>query len=170
MKTFMFVLRKIFALFCWIGSVLTILQLFTAHEQLVPYILFSSILWFYWGRVLWKNDERKIAINGFVYQLLVIAVFVAEFVACMLVGVAISGLMANFNPILTGWIFGILMTICLFALSPSKILPKRFFVAPESKPVADEAVANNNQEESNACSKPILKQFEESDHSKYMPK
>ena len=167
----MVVLRKILALLFWIGSACGVISLFNTPSQQVPYTLFSIILWFYWGYVLWKNDRRTVVINPYLYSLLVIAVFVAEFVVCLIIGSIISGIVSNYNQELVGWIFGVLMTFCLIKLAPSKILPKRFFVDKDVEEKND-STANTAQQDvpSEASSERILlKDFPASDHSRYIP-
>ena len=170
MQRFLFVLSKVLAVFCWVVAVFTAIGNLNAQAELVPYGLFNVVLWTYWGYVLWKNDKREITINGFVFALLIIAIFVAEFFVCMFIGATISGLVANFNPEVTGWIFAILMSFCVVALPPSKLLPKKFYVAanPVSQTVSEGEI-DSNQKESQSWTAPTPKQFEESDHSKYMP-
>lgn len=170
MKTFMFILKKLASIFCWIGAIFGVIGLFKAQASQVPYSLFSAILWFYWGCVLWKNDKRIIAINGFVFALLVIAIFVAEFVICMIIASVTSGCIANFAPEVTGWIFTILMSFCLFALAPSRLLPKRFYINEETGAPLAETITDVKSEKMESSPKSTLNQFEESDHTRYMPK
>ena len=132
MKRFMSVLRKVLSVFCWLGVLGTIIRTMDSTSEQLPYHLFSVVLWSYWGYVLWRNDKRDIAINGFVYALLTVAIFVAEFIICGIIGTTISGLVADFNPELTGWVFAFLMSFCVLELPPSRLLPKKFFVDESS--------------------------------------
>ena len=155
MDSLMYLLRKLLSLICFVGAASGAIRFINASDEQTPYSLFSTILWSYWGCIMWKKDNRMIAINGFLYTLLIIVIFIAELFVCMMIGTAISGLIANFNPTLAGWIFAISMTFCLFVLPPSKVLPKKVYINQESN-------ESNKTEESN--------EPKESDHSRYMPK
>ena len=140
-------MSKILAILFWLCSICQIWRLHSEsntrfYEQSVPMILFTAILFFYWGRILWKGDERKVAINGFLMTLMIVGIFIAEFVVCVLIGDSVAAFMANHNPVVANWVFAILMTICLYNFAPSNILPKRFFVVDEptlpTHPTSDE--------------------------------
>lgn len=148
---------KILAILFWLCSICQIWRLYSEsntrfYEQSVPMILFTAILFFYWGRILWKGDDRKIAINGWLMTLMIVGIFIVEIFACMFIGVTISDFMANGSPVVGNWVFMILMTFCLYNLAPSKILPKRFFIEDSNvepiKSIAEKDDQNLQQEES----------------------
>ena len=182
--TFLIVLKKIVAVMCWGNSISILYNLidnFGRGKDIIGYIpsgIFGAILFSYWGFALWKEPKKNVAINGWLMALLYIAVFIGEFILSLVCGLIVGMLLSictNCNPTeFVQWVSFTTMTICLFYFPPSKVLPKKFFVNNEEPTNTDSTIDINIQtlqksEQTEEGKKPLLKEFEESDHSRYMP-
>ena len=178
-------LRKIEAVLSWISALCSLVGAIVVviNKQIdqLPYSIFSVVLFTKWGFDLWKDDTRIIAINGCLMALLYVLVFFGELFACFFIGHFIVGFIAG---VLNGWgssyipemlndigpwISVALMIICLFKLSPSKVLPKRFFIEKNQCVQNAEECYPLQSNEKKDENKPTLKQFGDSDHSRFMP-
>ena len=119
------VLKRILAVLCWLMVAGGCINLFAnANAIMFPMSLALMVLFFRWGKDLWVVDPDTAHAKGWVKSLIYIGVHLGLVLVSALIGVLVSVLVAGGSPIVTNWVFLLVVFVLGLWLKPKKFLPK----------------------------------------------